>query len=103
MPNWSYEHFLVDNVEPHKRTVYKLKDAAGEEIQGAYYKEEVQSIKKNKFYIEKVLKQRKTKKGSKEYLIKWKGWPSKFNTWITAKQKNDFSRHGVSNYITEKS
>ena len=101
LPNWSYEHFLVDNVEPHKRAVYKLKDAAGEEIQGAYYKEEVQPIKNNKFYIEKVLKQRKTKKGSKEYFVKWKGWPAKFNTWITAKQKNDFSRHGVSNYITE--
>lgn len=34
----------------------------------------------NVFAAEKILKER-TRKGNKEYLIKWKGWSAKWNSW----------------------
>ena len=82
MPNWSEEHFLLESEKSNPRKVYKMADRGGEEIKGSWYPEEVQEISKNKYLIEKVLRKRKTKKGVKEVLVKWKGWPPKFNTWI---------------------
>ena len=84
MPNWSEEHFLVDSQKPGPRPVYKLKDKMGEEIKGVWYPEEVQRISKNRYYIEKVLKNRKVGRRKPEVLVKWKGWPEKFNSWIPA-------------------
>jgi len=66
------------------RKVYKLEDTAGEEIKGSWYPEELQSIEKNKYLIEKVLRKRKAQDGTEELFVKWKGWPTKFNTWIPA-------------------
>ena len=82
MPNWSEEHFLVENDKSNPRKVYKLEDKGAEEVKGAWYPEEVQEITKNRYLIEKILRKRKTKKGEKEVLVKCKGWPPKFNTWI---------------------
>jgi transposase InsO family protein len=89
LPNWSEEHFTVDSSAKHPRKVYKLKDDSGETVHGSWYPEELQPIEKNKYYIEKVLRTRSAKgrhrKGTaakKELLVKWKGWPAKFNSWI---------------------
>ena len=82
MPNWSEEHFLVESDKSNPRTVYKLTDKGGEEMKGSWYPEEVQEISKNRYLIEKVLRKRKAADGTKEVFVKWKGWPTKFNTWI---------------------
>jgi len=82
MPNWSEEHFMVDSDRRNPRTVYKLSDTGGEEVKGSWYPEEVQEISKNRYLIEKILRKRKAADGSKEVFVKWKGWPTKFNTWI---------------------
>ena len=88
LPNLSQEEFIVRpdaraKVGQPKR-VYKLEDKGGEEIKGSWYSEELQSIEKNKYLIEKVLRKRKAQDGTEELLVKWKGWPAKFNTWIPA-------------------
>jgi len=85
MPNWSEEHFNVRKVNenPGLKTVYKLADKSGEDISGSWYKEELQPISYNEYRIEKILRKRKSAEGEgKEALVKWKGWPTKFNTWI---------------------
>jgi hypothetical protein len=67
------------------RVVYKLKDTLGEDIKGACYPEEVQHVPKSALDIievERVLRQRRVGKRS-EYLVKLKGWPYKFNRWLT--------------------
>ena len=67
---------------------YQLKDYADEEIDGYFYEVELQKVTKDVdsvFRIEKILKQR-GRRGREEYLVKWMGWPSKFNSWV---QKND--------------
>ena len=81
IPNWSEEHFLVESQRSNPRKVFKLSDKGGEEIKGSWYPEEVQLIDKNRYLIEKVIRKR-TSKGVKELLVKWKGWPAKFNTWV---------------------
>ena len=84
-PNWTTEHFKVtDTVAQRKRPLYKLEDYNGEEIKGTFYPEEVQHIKENKFFIERVLKRRTLKDGTKQLFVKWDGWPVKFNSWIDA-------------------
>ena len=48
------------------------------------YPEELQEIAKNRFLIEKVIRKRTPDKDEPVVLVKWKGWPPKFNTWIPA-------------------
>ena len=59
-------------------------DLKGEELNGTFYEGELQKVSyvEDKFIeIEKVLN--KGGKGNgEESLVKWKGWPDKFNTWI---------------------
>ena len=83
LPNWSEEHFVIEKpVRGPKRRIYKLRDYENEEVLGSWYEDELQPIEKNRYLIEKVLRRRKSSKGQTELLIKWKGWPSKFNSWI---------------------
>jgi hypothetical protein len=93
MPNWSREHFFVSNnkgtvdggtfggAKSYRRT-YKLKDYDGEDVKGSWYDEEIQPITSNEYQIDKVLKKRKNADGTIELLVKWLGWPDKFNSWI---------------------
>jgi hypothetical protein len=86
MPNWSKEHFVVDQVPEQKRgtkrRVYKIKDYNNEAIKGTWYPEEVQQITANQYRIEKVLRHRTAPDGTKELFVKWEGWPEKFNSWV---------------------
>jgi len=93
MPNWSQEHFIVTKVNPHsKRRVYKLQDYLNNDISGSWYEDEIQPIQKNLYLIEKVLRTRKVPKGGKELFIKWKGWPTKFNSWIKESDIEDIKK-----------
>ena len=82
IPKWSEEHFLDECDKSTPRRVFKMTDKGGEEIKGSWYPEEVQEIIKNRDLIEKVIRKRTTSKGEKELLVKWKGWPAKFNTRV---------------------
>ena len=63
--------------------VYKLKDDAGEILDGTFYEAELQKvIKEDDVYrVVNVLRKRK-RKGVVEYFVKWKGYPDKFNSWV---------------------
>ena len=95
-----------------ERTTYKLEDRSGEPISGSWYQEELLPISRNRYLIEHILRRRPIKgrhdivakdkimKTSKldrigtandrentghqreEVLVKWLGWPDKYNTWI---------------------
>ena len=77
-PNWSTEEFKVHAVQPeYGRVLYKLKDSAGEELKGNFYREEIQPItakpKTHLFEIEKIIKTRTNSiPGTKEHLVKYK-------------------------------
>ena len=57
-----------------------ISDLNGEEITGSFYEKGLQKTSQKEFRIEKVLKT----KGDKLY-VKWKGYDSRFNSWIDKK------------------
>ena len=79
------------NNNNNNNIVYKLEDKEGESIQGTWYQKEIQPIRSNRYLIERVIRRRpikktitgsSTDKNERECLVKWKGWPNKYNTWI---------------------
>lgn len=88
---WSEEMFYIKKVLKTLPVRYKLVDWLDEDLTGSFYREELQKVSKpenNVFRIEKVVK-RRTRAGKKEVLIKWKGWPTKFNSWEPASAVKD--------------
>jgi len=80
---WSKEIFEIDARLPTMPVTYRLKDLGGEAIKGKFYEPEIQKVIKlddEHFDVEKILKTRK-RAGRIEYLVKWLGYPSKFNSW----------------------
>ena len=89
-PNWTTEVFLINKVFTHSTpVVYGLKDLGGEELSGTFYKEELQKVVlPDTFLIERVVEERK-RRGSREYLVKWVGYPDSFNSWVNEKDMID--------------
>jgi transposase InsO family protein len=91
IPNWGRQHMVVKEVVPsrrggHPRPVYKLADTQGDSINGQYYREEVQYVPdrlRNTLEVERILRRRAAEDGQTETLVKFKGWPDKFNRWLT--------------------
>jgi transposase InsO family protein len=83
LPNWTDELFTIAERFPTHPVTYALKDYGGEDIKGKFYEFEIQKvIKEDDVYdVEKILKTRK-RKGKTQHLVKWKGYPDKFNSWI---------------------
>ena len=65
---------------------YHLCNIDGEDIKGIFYEPELQLVDysaQGSFEVEKVIERRGCSK-KEEVLIKWEGWPEKFNSWIPA-------------------
>ena len=86
--NWSEEIFRIHRVlkwrNPH---VYELSDLAGEIIDGIFYEQELGRVDKNlqeeEFIVDRVIKSR-GRGANKQLLVSWRGYPSKFDSWIPA-------------------
>ena len=81
--NWTVEVFQITEVLDFERPIiYKLRDLANEPVDGTFYEDELQKVKKPTFFrIEKILKSRKRGR-TKEILVKWMGYPDSFNSWV---------------------
>lgn len=91
--HWTNELFIIKEREIKQYIpIYKVTDYAGEKIEGIFYEGELQQVfvDENTVYkIEKVIKKR-TRKGTSESLVKWLGWPKKFNSWINTEDIGDY-------------
>ena len=84
--NWSQEIFIIDDIKTSNVHYYFLKDLQGEKIDGSFYEQELLKTKQNDLYIiEKIIK----KVGNK-YLVKWKNYPDKFNSYVN---QNDIVKY----------
>ena len=86
MANWSEEMFTIHEVHPSDPPVYRLIDDLGEVLDGTFYEPELQkvSVPIDKVHrVESVLQRRKVGRRT-EVLVKWYGYPSKFNSWVDA-------------------
>jgi transposase InsO family protein len=91
VPNWTREHFRIQKHSAHPHAVYKLRDAAGESVEGNFYSKELQPIPREVLQVERVLKRRKRGK-AQESLVKWIGWPDKYNRWISKEDLKKYQR-----------
>ena len=84
MPNYSEEFFKIKQVKIGRPIVYELEDTKEKKLTGIYYKDELSPYdvtEETTYKVEKVLG-KKTVKGKKYVLVKYKGWPDKFKKWI---------------------
>ena len=85
LPGWSEEIFVIRKRSRQRQPVYYLRDLKNENLIGAFYEPELQRVREpTEYRVEKVLRSRTKSGGVKEYLVKWKGWDSSFNSWVKA-------------------
>jgi hypothetical protein len=80
MPNFSEEYFKIKQIVMGNPIVYKLEDLEGEQVNGIFYENELSVYNPTddvEYKIEKILS-KKTIKGLKYILVKYKGWPDKY-------------------------
>ena len=82
---WTDEIFTITARHPTDPATFGVQDYGGEDIKGKFYAQELQKVTKEDdvYEIEEVVKTRK-RGGKVEYFVKWKGYPSKFNSWVNA-------------------
>ena len=74
---------LQNQSKYHGVKMYKIKDADGEEIKGAFYPQELQRVERDDeiYQIDQVIRSR-TRNGRREYLVHWQGYPASMNSWV---------------------
>ena len=84
---WSLEVFRIS--ERRRRgpfNIYSVQDLQKEEVLGSWYQKELQGVSVDvtgNFVVEHVLRKR-TVRGQTQHLVKWKGYPKKFNSWLSS-------------------
>ena len=91
--NWSEEIFeITDVIRTTNPIVYKIKDLTDEEIEGSFYKEQLQKTDQTIYRIDRVIRKRRNANGTQEVLVKWAGYEDRFNSWMPA---DDIMRSGA--------
>ena len=84
LPVWTEEVFVVTRVDTDGNVVtYKLTEWDDTPIKGTFYAEDLQKVTvtdDDLFRIDSVVKRKKDR-----VLVRWKGWPSKYDSWIDKK------------------
>ena len=82
LPGWTEEVFVVHRVTLGPVPTYKIREWDDTPVKGTFYEPDLQKVQLSDdalFRIEKVLKRQKD-----GVLVKWKGWPDKYNSWIAS-------------------
>lgn len=81
-PNWTTEIFTINKVHATNLVTYGLKDYKDQPLNGCFYEQELLKTKYPDIYlVEKVIK----KHGNKIY-VKWLGFDSSHNSWISKEE-----------------
>ena len=90
---WSRELFVVNERFMNDNILqYRLKDYAGEVVSGTFYEKQLKKAYEQDVYlVKKVLRSRK-RAGHKQLLVRWRGWPSKYDSWVSEEDVNALNR-----------
>ena len=83
----------MTHVRRHPIVTYRLSEWDGTPIKGTFYEPDVQKVQVSDdslFRVENVLKRK-----GRNVLVRWKGWPPKYDSWIPAhgaKKTNNASK-----------
>ena len=82
LAKWTEEIFTIVERTSTLPPTFVLADYSGEILKGTFYPQELQKVsKKDDIYrIEQIVKREKHR-----VLVKWKGYPDKFNSWVSVK------------------
>lgn len=88
--NNTEEIFQITRIDTsHPIPTYYLKDLGDEAVDGAFYREElIKTSLPDQFQVD-ILKSR-LHRGIRQYRVRWRGYPRKFDSWIDAE---DLIRH----------
>jgi hypothetical protein len=91
LPNWTEELFTVSAIRRTNPVTYTIKDDGGEDLVGSFYFEELQKVADKETYrVDSILKKRKRKRGKMEYLVRWTGYDSSFDSWVPEEAVTDY-------------
>ena len=82
LTQWTEEVFRIQRVIQGPVLMYKVEKFDGTPVKGTFYEEDLQKVTVDDdmlWRVEKVLKRRHG-----QMLVRWKGWPSKYHSWIKA-------------------
>lgn len=94
LPSWTEEIFTVAAIQ-RKNTplTYTLKDYNDELVEGSFYREEIQPvIKKDDVYLVERVIRKKRQAGETWCFVKWKGYPTSFNSWVRQRDMQDVTK-----------
>jgi len=81
-PNWTDEVYTIEKtIKGDNNYMYRIKDGEGNIFEQRFYPQEIQKITDSLYRIEKIIKTR-TKRGRKEYFVKWLNYPESYNSWV---------------------
>lgn len=88
--NNTEELFKIRRIDrSQKIPTYHLVDLAGEEVEGGFYQQElIKSSLLNQYQVDVI--RSKVVRGKRMYLVHWRGYPDKFDSWIDVKDLNRY-------------
>ena len=80
---YSHQVYEISKVQKTYPVTYKIKDFNNEEIEGSFYKNELQLVDKSDhiYPINRTIKTRK-RNGKTEYLVNFKDYPENLTEWV---------------------
>ena len=86
---WTIELFKIVRISTSQYPfIYFLHDLANDPIEGFFYEQELCLVRKAlgtvEFEIDEILESTGTG-AAKKYLVSWRGYPAKFNSYVSAK------------------
>ena len=77
MANWTEEIFVIKECKKTTPHTYVIEDFEGNQIDGTFYKQELQKTNQEVYRIERIVRRKDSK-----VAVKWKGYPASQNSWI---------------------
>ena len=91
LPGWTEEVFLITRVNLDGNVpTYRISEWDDTPIKGTFYAQDLQKVTvtdDDLFRIDSVVRRKKDK-----VLVRWKGWPSKYDSWIDKKDLISLSK-----------